>query len=362
MSASEEPPLSGKRLPHKDSLRVCLAYNVKYSIPLYDPQKQNDLEFDSQQVIGVIKKTIEELGHKVLMIEAREDAFEKLKENKARIDVVFNIAEGLYGDARESQIPLFCEILKIPYTHSSPTTHAISLDKTFTKLLLRGIGILSPQSQVLHSPKDKVQDLRFPLIVKPNKEGSSKGIFDKNVVRNKKALEECIKRVAEVSYQRAENFKNEVLVEEYIEGREFTVSLIGNGNPRVLPIVEQKFDFMPKGFNGIASFELKWIYEDSLKDPRDAYECPARLAKSLQDKIAATSIKIYKTLGVRDCARIDYRLDKKGNLYFLEINTLPGLNRESVGLSCFPLAARVGGMTYKSLIGTILSGARRRNT
>ncbi|MDO8503519.1 MAG: ATP-grasp domain-containing protein [bacterium] len=347
MSASEEPPLSGKRLPHKNSLRVCLAYNVKHSNPLHDPKKQNDLEFDSPYVTGVIKKTLEELGHKVLMIEANEDAFEKLKENKAGIDVVFNIAEGLWGDARESQVPLFCEILKIPYTHSSPTTHAISLDKTFTKLLLRGVGILSPQSQVLHSPEDKVQDLRFPLIVKPNKEGSSKGIFDKNVVRNKTELEECIKRVSE-------NFKNEVIMEEYIEGREFTVGLLGNGNPRVLPIVEQKFDFMPKGFNGIASFELKWIYEDSPKNRKKAYSCPAKIPASLQDKITATSIKIYKTLGVRDCARIDYRVDKKGNLYFLEINTLPGLNCEPGVLSYFPLAAKNAGLSYDDLVGEIL--------
>lgn len=340
--------------PPQRPLKIALAYNVKYNKPSTRIEKQDDIEFDSPYVVGLIKKSLEEPGHKVLMIEADENAFEKLKKNRKKIDIVFNIAEGLRGDARESQIPLFCEILQIPYTHSSPTTHAMALDKTFAKLLLRGVGILSPQSQVLHAPKDKVQDLRFPLIVKPNKEGSSKGIFDKNVVRNKKALAVCVKRVSE-------NFKNEVIAEEYIEGREFTVGLLGNGELKVLPIVEQKFDFMPKGFNGIASFELKWIYEDSLKDPRDAYECPARLSKNLHDKIVATSTKIYKTLNVRDCARIDYRLDKNGDLYFLEINTLPGLNCEPGVLSYFPLAAQVAGMTYKSLIGAILSDACQRN-
>ncbi|MBI4032919.1 MAG: ATP-grasp domain-containing protein [Candidatus Blackburnbacteria bacterium] len=335
------------------SLRVCLAYNLKRGKPLPDQKKQSDLEFDSPQVVEAIKKTIEDLDYQVLMLEANEEAFEKLKDNKAKIDIVFNIAEGLYGDARESQVPLFCEILKIPYTHSSPTTHAISLDKTFTKLLLRGVGILSPQSQVVHSPKDKISGLSFPLIVKPNKEGSSKGILDKNVVRSKEALKECIKRVAK-------NFKNEVLVEEYIEGKEFTVGLLGNGKPRVLPIIEQKFDFMPKGFNGIASFELKWIYEDSLKDLSKAYECPAKIPASLQDRIVETSIKIYKTLGVHDCARIDYRVDRKGNLYFIEINTLPGLNPDPNIISYFPLAAREAGLSYDDLLGEILKLACER--
>jgi D-alanine-D-alanine ligase len=323
-------------------MNIALAFNVKRGKPSTDLKKQIDIEFDSWSVINAIKKVLQDLGHKVVLIEADENAYIKLKKLKGKIDIVFNIAEGLSGDARESQIPIFCEVLKIPYTHSGPTTHAIKLDKEFTKLLLKGAGIVKV-------PGDK----RFPLMVKPNKEGSSKGIMDKNVVRNKKELEQRVKELSKT-------FDGDILVEEYIEGREFTVAVIGNEKPRVLPIIEQKFDFLPKGMNKIASFELKWLYEDSLKDLSVAYDCPAKLTPKIKKLIEDTSIKIYKLLDVRDCARIDYRMDKKGNLYFIEINTLPGINPDENAISYFPLAAKIGGMSYGEMVGEILSLAKKR--
>ncbi len=323
-------------------MNVALAYNVKKSKPSLNPQEQVDLEFDYMSVIDGIGDALKSLGHTVFLVEADENTFLKLKELKGQIDIVFNIAEGLWGDARESQVPLFCEVLKIPYTHSGPTTHAIKLDKEFTKYVLKGAGIANVPG-----------NSKFPLIIKPNKEGSSKGIMDKNVVRNKEELDEQIKELSKT-------FDGELLVEEYIEGREFTVAVLGNKDPQVLPIVEQKFDFLPKGMNRIASFELKWIYEDTLKNLSDAYDCPAKLDKKLEDEIVNTSKEIYRLLDVRDCARIDYRLDKEGKLYFLEINTLPGLNMDEKVISYLPLAARVAGMSSKDLIGKILDLACER--
>jgi D-alanine-D-alanine ligase len=228
-------------------MNVALAYNVKKNKPSTDLKEQVDLEFDSVSVIEGIGDALKSLGHTVFLVEADENTFLKLKELKGQIDIVFNIAEGLWGDARESQVPLFCEVLKIPYTHSGPTTHAIKLDKEFTKYVLKGAGIANVPG-----------DSNFPLIVKPNREGSSKGIMDKNVVRNKEELDKQIKELSKT-------FDGDILVEEYIEGREFTVAVLGNKDPQVLPIVEQKFDFLPKGMNKIASFELKWIYEDTLR-------------------------------------------------------------------------------------------------
>ena len=336
-------------------MNVALAFNVKKSKPSTDLKKQIDLEFDSWPVINSIKKVLKDLGHKVFLVEADENAFVKLKKLRGKIDIVFNIAEGLWGDARESQIPIFCEILKIPYTHSSPTTHAIGLDKAFTELVLKSAGgIKVPDSHVVSTKDYEIpKRLKFPLIVKPNKEGSSKGVMDANVVNDISDLSERVKVVSE-------NFTKEVLVEEFIDGREFTVGVIGNDNPKILPIIEQKFDFLPKGMNKIASFELKWIYEDSLKNLSDAYDCPARLTKKLKDLIVKTSVEIYRLLDVRDCARIDYRLDNKGRLYFIEINTLPGINPDESIISYFPLAARKAGMSYRDLIGTILFLACRR--
>src|SRR5258706_8051558 len=179
-------------------MRVALAYNVKKNKPSSDLSKQTDLEFDLPYVINEIKKSIEELGHTIIKVEADENAFTKLKKLKGKIDIVFNIAEGLWGEARETQIPMICEILKIPYTHSGPTTHTISLDKSFTNLILKGAdGVNVPES---HAVKEKnwelPESLKFPLIVKPNNEGSSKGIMDANVVSNVDDLRERVKVVS----------------------------------------------------------------------------------------------------------------------------------------------------------------------
>lgn len=307
-----------------------------------DPSKQKDTEFDAPETINQIKETLESLGHEVVLVEANENAFDTLQSLKGKIDLVFNIAEGLTGDARESQIPLFCEVLGIPYTHSGPTTNAIKLDKEFTKLIIKGAEIV-----------DVPGSITFPLIVKPNKEGSSKGIMDNSVVRNKEELDKKIKELREA-------LDTEVLVEEYIDGREFTVGVLGNKEIQVLPIIEQKFDFLPAGMNKIAGYELKWLYEDKLKDLKTAYDCPAKIDEKLKDKIEDVSKKIYKLLDVRDCARIDYRLSNDGTLYFIEINTLPGINPDMNQISYFPRAAMVAGMSYKDLISKIISLASER--
>lgn len=251
-------------------MNVAFAYNVKKSKPSLKLEEQKDLEFDSPEVIAAITKNLEELGHKVYPVEADENAYSNLKKLQGKVDILFNIAEGLWGDARESQIPLFCEMLKIPYTHSDPTTHAIALDKDFTKLILKGANsFFMPDNFIVQKKNYKIpKGVKYPLIVKPNKEGSSKGVMDANVVENENQLRERIKIVSE-------NFTKELIVEEYIEGREFTVSLLGNEEPRMLPIVEQKFDLLPKGKYKIASFELKWIYEYKMKSVSDVYECPA---------------------------------------------------------------------------------------
>ncbi|HKC04503.1 MAG TPA: ATP-grasp domain-containing protein [Patescibacteria group bacterium] len=336
-------------------MNIAFAYNVKKSTPSTDLEKQKDLEFDLPSVISGIEKSITELGHKVYRVEADENAFIKLKKLKGKVDLVFNIAEGLWGEARETQIPIICEILKIPYTHSGPTTHTISLDKSFTNLILKGAERINvPDSHVVKEKNWTLPSrLKFPLIVKPNNEGSSKGVLDANVVDNEKDLK---KRVEIIS----EKFTKEVLIEEYIDGREFTVAVMGNEEITVLPIIEQKFDFLPKGMNKIASFELKWLYEDSLTDLTEAYDCPAKLSTSQKKEIERVTKEVYTVLDVKDCARLDFRMNQKGKLYFIEINTLPGINPSLDGISYFPLAARTAGLNFTQMIGKIISLAARR--
>ena len=337
-------------------MHVGFAYNVKKSKPSIDLKEQDDIEFDSIDVIGGIKSSLEELGHTVSLIEADENAFIKLKDLQGKIDIVFNIAEGLGGDARESQIPIYCEVLKIPYTHSSPTTHAISLNKDFTKLVLSGIeGINLPKSFIVKDKNYKLpKDLKFPLIIKPNEEGSGKGILDENIVEDVKTLEERLKVVSD-------NFQKSLIVEEFIDGREFTVAIMGDGERiKVLPIIEQMFGLLPEGKHRIAGFELKWIYEYKMKSVSDVYECPAKLDKKTEDEIERITKEVCEVLEVKDAARLDYRLNNKGDLYFLEINTLPGINPDPNETSCYPLAARTAEMDFTQMVGKILNFAKER--
>jgi len=333
-------------------MKIALTFNVKKGIPSLVPEKQEDVEFDLPLTTHLIKKAIEGLGHSVTMIEADLDAFDKLRKLKGNIDIVFNIAEGLGGDARESQIPIFCEMLGIPYTHSTPTVHAACLNKSMTKKILKADSVTVPDWEVIDSFKEIPGiKLSFPLILKPNKEGSSKGVYNKNVVDNKKDLKERAKFMIK-------NF-GATLVEEYIDGREFTVALLGK-TPRVLPIIEQKFDFLPKGYKKIAGYELKWFFEDKLKRLEDAYTCPAHLTEKEKKLIEGTSLTIFDFLNIRDAARIDYRMDKFGKLFFLEVNTLPGLNFDPSVTSYFPLAARVAGLTPEDVVNEILTSAMAR--
>lgn len=317
---------------------------------------KSELDFDLPETIEGIKKTIESLGHAVTGLEADEQALENLKAKRREIELVFNIAEGLRGDARESQIPLFCEMLGIPYTHSSPTTHALSLHKAMAKLAAAGAGVNVPAGVVLAPGEDeaKVGGLRFPVIIKPNAEGSSIGVFDANVV---KTIEEMGSRIIEI---RKLGFNGNLLAEEFIDGREFTAAVLGNEEIEILPVIEQKFGFMPAGMQHIAGYELKWIYEDALKNLSEAYECPAKLEPGEQRELEEMTRAVYLALEVRDCARLDYRMDKAGKLYFLEINTLPGINPAEGVISYFPLAARKAGYTYVQLVDKIIKLAGRR--
>lgn len=219
---------------------------------------------------------------------------------------------------------------------------------------MKGVGIKVPFSKLISSAEDPIGRIKYPVIIKPNSEGSSIGIMNDSVVFDKKTL---LKRLEKLY---ATEYKGKFLIEEYVEGREFTVSMIGNDPPKILPIVEQKFDFLPEGYHKIAGYELKWFFEDKLKNLKDAYVCPAVLDKSLEEKIHKVCLLTYETLRVKDCARIDFRLDKSGQLYLLEINTLPGLNFSENEISYFPLAARIAGMKPKDVVGAIIDGARAR--
>jgi D-alanine-D-alanine ligase len=289
------------------------------------------------------------------MIDADEEAFSKLRE--AKPDMVFNYAEGIRGESRESQIPIFCEMLGIPYTGSGPLTLAIALDKARTKEILTCYGIPTPKFQVFQKAMDRLKDgLNFPLIVKPVSEGSSKGITNDCLVRNEEQLRKKLR-------QMIRTYKQPVIAEEFLEGREFTVSLFGNGNPEVLPIVEVCFDDLPEGVNRFDSYEAKWIYDNprSGKHIENMIRCPAEISEQLEREIKKVCMDAYHALGCRDFSRIDLRLDSKGVPNIIEVNPIAGLIPNPKENSRFPKACYTAGMTYEQIIGRILEEGIKRS-
>jgi D-alanine-D-alanine ligase len=334
------------------TLKVGLTYNLRRKVEGSENIPEDFyVEFDDESTVNAIASALKKGGCKVVKIEADERAYFKLR--KLKLDIVFNIAEGLRGESRESHIPAILEMLGIPYTGSNPATLAICLNKALTHKILNSYGIPSPKFQVFKSPYEKIDgDLQFPLIVKPLLEGSSKGIRSKSLVRDEGSLRRQVSWLIE-------NYKQPAIVEEFVPGREFTVGLIGNDEPVVLPIVEIQLNKLPNSVNPIYSYEAKWIW-DTPENPLDIFRCPAEIPKDLEDYIKEISIKTFKVLECRDVCRIDIRLDGEGTPKILEVNPLPGLIPDPRAHSCLPEAARAAGFTYDQLICTILWQALKR--
>lgn len=309
-------------------------------------------EWDDMETVEAIKSAIEKDGHETILIEADDDAYFKLKDELP--DVVFNLAEGYGGASRESQIPAILEMLNIPYTASDPVTIGICHDKSRCKEILSYYNIPTPGFFITDSELKRVSKFKFPLFVKPLHEGSSKGIYNSCVVHNLKELNREISRIKN-------DYNQPSLIEEYLEGKEFTVAVLGNSDDaRVLPIVEINLNSVPEGFNKIYSYEVKWFF-DTRENKLDIFTCPAKISKKLEKRIEDIVLKAFKTLRIRDWARFDVRCDLKGNPSIIEVNPLPGILPNPDDNSCFPKAAREIGLDYDSLIQTILNFAIDRN-
>jgi len=308
-------------------------------------------EWDTEETILAVKAALEE-RHKVSLIEANKHAYHQFLQMNP--DIVFNIAEGLAGASREAQIPSILEMLQIPYTGSDPLTLAICLDKSRTKEILSYYNIPTPTFFVAKSPIELAQhQTSFPLIVKPLYEGSSKGIYNSSVVLNENELRTEVDRILT-------NYDQPALIEQFLTGREFTVAMIGNSpSVQVLPIIELRFDSLPSNVNPIYSYEAKWIW-DTVDNPIDVHECPAKIGTNLQNQIESVCRKAFEILRCRDWCRIDVRLDENGIPNILELNPLPGILPNPEEHSCFPLAARTAGMDYSEMINSVLGVAIKR--
>jgi D-alanine-D-alanine ligase len=307
-------------------------------------------EWDDEVTIAAIETALAEAGE-VVRLEATDDFPLRLRESKA--DIVFNVAEGLWGPNREAHVPSFCEFWGVPYTGSDPLTLAICLDKGRAKEILAYHGVPTAQFTIAPGgePLDGIPAL--PVIVKPVHEGSSKGITQASLCRTRAEVSRAVDLVWR-------QYRQAALVERWLPGREFTCAILGNGpDARVLPVVEVDFDALPSGATPLYSFEAKWVW-DTPERPLEIFQCPASLSRGLARQIERTVLAAYRVLRCRDWARIDVRCDARGIPHILEVNPLPGVLPDPDMNSCFPKAARAAGMEYGSMIRAVLrAGAAR---
>lgn len=334
-------------------MKIGLTYNLKKDIKgAADLPDDFYAECDDLETVENVRNALAERHKEVVMIEADEDAFEKLR--KIKPDLVFNMAEGVWGLDRESHMPAIMEMLRIPYTGSSPLSLAICLNKARAKEILEHYVIPTPRFEVVSNPQETIKlGFSFPVIVKPLYEGSSKGIKNDCLVKTEQDLAERVARIVG-------EYKQSALVEEFLPGREFTVAIIGNGaDIKVLPLVEINYKSLPAGVNHIYSYEAKWVY-DKPEAPLDIFNCPAKVEEKLKRVIEKVAVDAYKALDVKDWCRVDVRLDMLGMPNIIELNPLPGILMDPSCNSCFPKAARSAGMTFSEVINAVADAAIKR--
>jgi D-alanine-D-alanine ligase len=298
-------------------------------------------EFDSLETIDALDDTLTSLGYQVNRI-GNLFGLVKFLDSGKRCDIVFNICEGMYGIAREAQVPCLLDAYRIPYVFSEPDILNLTLDKALTKLVLKEAGILTAPFQVLHQIEDTDKiHLEYPLFVKPVAEGTSKGIDGFSIVENKTGLYKSVAYLLET-------FKQPVLVETFLPGREFTVGVLGSGN-----------DTRPIGAMEIILNEQTPhpIYSYTVKKDWEKY-----VSYRIADDVAArecidTAVKVWKIIKGKDAGRIDFRLDAQGRANLIEVNPLAGLNPT---YSDLPILARLKGIDYKDIIIGIMDSAMKR--
>ncbi|MFN2159408.1 MAG: hypothetical protein ACK2TW_05590 [Anaerolineales bacterium] len=317
-------------------------------------------EFDKMETIASISTALQDGGHNVIFIEADHNLPQQL--TLTQPDICFNIAEGLKGEGREAQVPAVCEILGIPYTASRIVANAISLDKVKTKHIWQNLGLPVAPFLELNSPDALTEiNLKFPLIVKPAREGTGMGIDSGAFVYT---IEQLNARAAWV----INTYKEPALVEEYLPGREFTVGYIGNpGNPagrqnpelyeqdgyHWFPILEINTDISVTP--GIYGHNAKDFYIGESGAPE--YLCPAAISEELRSELIYLTRRAAQAIDALDVSRVDFRLGLDGKPYLMEINTLPGLNPL---ISDLCIMASAEGMEYTTLINEILNLALDR--
>jgi len=301
--------------------------------------------------LQAVQKALCSLGYSVHTLEAQGELSAFLKKIRSvKAEMVFNLCEEFYGRARlEMNVAALLELLEIPFTGSSALALGLSQDKGKTKSLLAHHGIPTPPYQIWMPGRDeRISELQFPLIVKPMREDASLGIDKNSFVRDEKSLKRRVQKIHK-------NYGQPALVEEYIDGRELNVSILGNEDPHILPISEIDFSTLPPDLPKICGYAAKWL-ENSQEFICTVPLCPAPLSAEIEKRVKEVSLLSYRILDCRDYGRVDIRLSPQGIPYVLEINANPDISPDA-GMT---RSAKAAGFSYTEFIGRIVQIARDR--
>lgn len=326
-------------------MKIAIVYNKKTigSQDVINVFGAATLEHYSYKTVEKVAKALERGGHSVKIIEGGMNFIDAMRDFMPRVvagerpGMVFNMAYGIQGRNRYTHVPAMLEMLGIPYVGSGPEAHAVVQDKVMTKLVLQKNNIPTPGFWVFTGPDDEFEDLAFPVIVKPKMESTSMGM---EVVRDWDSLRSAVRR-------QMEKYSQEILVEQFIPGREFAVGLLGNGtHVEILPIVEINLGGDPDRIQTIT--EKKGAPLDKV--------CPADLTGEQEAHVKRICLAAFGKLGLNDFTRVDLRMSQDGNVYILELNSMASLGQTG----SYYAAAKAAGYTYDKLINKILEVAAMR--
>jgi len=301
--------------------------------------------------IEAVENAVRTLGHQCAVIAVRDEIFQVIHWlEEYQPDVVFNLCESVYGHSCwEMNIPALLDLIRMPYTGSSPLTLGLCQDKGKVKDILQSRDILTPRYRIVERAVDATKEDRFPIIVKPLHEDGSLGITRESVVFDDEAL---IKQVRYVIDQ----YQQPALVEEFVEGRELNVGLMEtNGKVGVLPASEIDYSEFPEEIPRICGYEAKWVTE-SPEYQKSKPVCPAPLEPEVKKRVEQIALRVFKLFGCRDYARVDFRIDRDGEIYVLEVNPNPDISPQS-GMA---RALKAQGTTYTEFVGNLLERALLR--
>lgn len=335
--------VSDKKMKKK-KLRILVAYN--------DPADAgaSDLDYISEVAVkheaDIVYDTLLKMGHNpaLMPVSCIEKCFAEIREFSP--DMIFNLCEGFHGKSKhEMHIAGLWELIGIPYSGNTPITLGISQNKILAKNIFNANGIPTPEYEVFEEVPEKTR-LGYPVFAKPSSEDASLGINQNSVISDVESLRKSVSSLLA-------KYGEPVLVEKYIEGREFNISIMGNKKPKVLPVSEIDFSALDDGTPKITGYEAKWLADHPFYRKTPSV-CPAKISAGLRKNLETTALKVYGLLMGKDYGRIDFRVDADENIHVLEFNPNPDISPDAG----FVKALIAAGMDYEDFMESII----RENT